>query len=303
MTSDALPAAAGIGRVALRVPDLEATVTFYEDVIGLDRLAPDAVAATSPPAEAESAVLGAAGEPLLVLDAAPDAPQRTPAQAGLYHLAILVPDRATLGAAVGRLRDRDLIDGAADHGVSEAIYSRDPAGNGVEIYVDRPKAAWPIEGDRVQMVTDPLDLDELGSLAPLDADGTLPEGTTVGHVHLEVSDLDRTAGFYADALGLNVRQRMGEQALFLAAGEYHHHVGANTWRRRSEPAGDDSLGIAWFEVVLPSESALEDAARRLEEAGVAVERERDGAVLAVTDPDGIELRLRVDDATAASTGE
>ncbi|WP_248517659.1 VOC family protein [Salinarchaeum laminariae] len=309
MSTDALPAAAGIGRVHLRVADLDEAVAFYQDVIGLDRLDPDTVEASTPApdgAELQRAVFGVASDPLLVLDAAPDAPNRSPAEAGLYHLAIRVPDRATLGAAIARLRERDLIDGAADHGVSEAIYCRDPAGNGLELYVDRPRAEWPMAGDRVEMGTDPLDLDALVALADdgesSDRSGALPAGTTIGHVHLEVTDLDATDEFYADLLGMGPRQRMGDQALFLAAGEYHHHVGANTWRRRSAPIENDSLGLESFEVVLPDDDALDAAAARFEDAGITVERPADG-VAAVFDPDGIAVRLRVDGAIAAPTGE
>ncbi|GAB3689985.1 VOC family protein [Salinarchaeum chitinilyticum] len=315
MSTDALPAAAGIGRVSLRVADLADATAFYEDVLGFERLDAATVAGAAPPIDGDRAVLGVAGEALLVLKEAPDASTRTPAQAGLYHVAICVPDRPALGAAIARLQQRDLIDGAADHGVSEAIYCRDPEGNGLEVYVDRPRAEWPMQGDRVQMVTDPLDLDELVGLADAkvgddagtgdgpETDSKLPAGTTIGHVHLEVTDLDQTHDFYADGLGMALRQRMGDQALFLAAGEYHHHVGANTWRRRSEPAGEDALGLAWFEVVVPDEGALEAAETSLREAGHDVERDHDGAVLAVADPDGIGLRLRVDDAIAAPTGE
>jgi len=309
MTSDALPADADIGRVALRVGDLEETAAFYEETIGLERLDSDVVGDTSPDpdgvagTDGDRVVLGAADEPFLVLDHAPDASPRTPTQTGLYHVAIRVPDRATLGAAIARLRGRDLIDGAADHGVSEAIYLRDPEGNGLELYADRPRAEWPLDGDRVVMVTDPLDLEALVALAEEGAASrSLPAGSTIGHVHLEVVDLEPTRTFYADALGMRIRQRMGDQALFLAAGEYHHHVGANTWRRRSERAGDDSLGLAWFEVAVPNADALAAAADRLAAAGSAVGRPEDG-LLAVTDPDGIGLRLRVDDSIAAPTGE
>jgi catechol 2,3-dioxygenase len=307
MDTTTLPAAAGVGRVALRVADLEAATAFYADVLGFERL--DAASAV-PPTDGERAIVGVDGEALLVLDGAPDAPARGPAEAGLFHVAIRLPDRAGLGAAAARLLKRNLLDGASDHGVSEALYLRDPEGNGIELYVDRPQADWPTAEDGVQMVTDPLDLDELVALAPdaaeaatagddSDSTASLPGGTTVGHVHLSVTDLDATRGFYADALGMNVRQRMGDQALFLAAGDYHHHVGANTWRRRSEPAGADSLGLDWFEVVVPDQEALAAAVERFEAKGVAVERSAEGAV-AVTDPDGIALRVRVDGSSGAS---
>jgi catechol 2,3-dioxygenase len=306
MGTNALPAAADVGRLALRVADLEAAVAFYVDVLGLERLDVDRLDAASAaqPADGERAVLGVDGEALLALDGAPDAPRRGPTEAGLYHVAIRVPDRPTFGAVVASLQDRSLIDGAADHAVSEAIYLRDPEGNGLELYVDRPREDWPVADGRVAMVTDPLGLEELVALAPdagesgnIAADDspapTLPGGTTIGHVHLEVTDLVATQAFYGETLGMNVRQRMGDQALFLAAGEYHHHVGANTWQRRSAPATGGSLGLAWFEVVVPDADALAAAVERFEAEGVAVERPAAG-VAAVTDPDGIALRVRVD---------
>jgi len=304
--NDALPAGAGIGRVALRVSDLDETAAFYEDVIGLERLDSAAVEETAPPPDGERAVLGVADEALLVLDGAPDAPARGPTEAGLYHVAVMLPDRAALGTAIERIRRNSGLDGAADHGVSEAIYCRDPAGNGLECYVDRPKSEWPMEGDRVVMETDPLDLEDLVSLSQ-DARGgeaasaELPAGTTIGHVHLEATDLESTRSLYADALGMRLRQRFGDEAIFLAAGDYHHHVGANTWRHRSAPAGD-GLGLAWFEVLVPEASALDAAVERLGDGGFEVDRSAEGAV-AVADPDGIGLRLRIDEGIAVPTGE
>ena len=310
MDTDALPAGAGIGRVGFRVAELAETAEFYADVLGFERLESTAADDTAPAAASDRAVLGAGGEALLVLEEAPDAPSRSLDEAGLYHVAIRVPDRAALGAAIARCRERDLLDGAADHGVSEAVYLRDPEGNGLELYVDRPKTEWPIESDgRVGMVTEPLDLDALADLADDSAVAApLPDGTTIGHVHLESTDLEATNDFYAGVLGMALRQRMGEEALFLAAGDYHHHVGANTWRRRSTPMTPESLGLAWFEVVVPDETALDAAAARLEDDGFDVDRSgggesADGATIAIDDPDGIRLRLRVDGAIAAPTGE
>jgi catechol 2,3-dioxygenase len=286
MSDETLPATAGIGRVALRVADLDAVVSFYRDVVGL------AVRSRA----AERATLGTADSGLLELTAAPDTPARPDSAAGLFHTAFRVPSRAALADALARVRDGWQLSGASDHAVSEALYLRDPEGNGVEIYRDRERAAWPTDdGGRVGMVTEPLDLDELASAAGDErgASATVPVGTDVGHVHLEVTSLRSARERYGDALGMNVRQETGG-ALFLAAGEYHHHVGANVWNRRSTPAA--GLGLDWFEVVVPDAGALAAVRERFDRADVATESVDGGeAELAVTDGDGIGLRVRVAD--------
>ena len=240
--------------------------------------------------------LGVDGRPLIELHADPTAPERGRTEAGLFHTAIRVPSRDALADALHRIHGDWRLDGASDHHVSEALYLTDPEGNGVEIYRDRERAAWPTDdGGRVGMVTEPLDLDELASAAGDErgASATVPVGTDVGHVHLEVTSLRSARECYGDALGMNVRQETGG-ALFLAAGEYHHHVGANVWNRRSTPAA--GLGLDWFEVVVPDAGALAAVRERFDRADVATESVDGGeAELAVTDGDGIGLRVRVAD--------
>jgi catechol 2,3-dioxygenase len=282
MKHDTLPASSGIGRVALTVGDLHEAVAFYRDVVGLAVRSRDTGAAT----------LGTDRRPLLELRTDPDAPARPETAAGLFHTAFRLPTRAALADALSRVRDGWRLGGASDHLVSEALYLRDPEGNGVEIYRDRERDEWPTTDDgRVAMVTDPLDLDDLASEAT--GGETVPAESDVGHVHIEVTGLDAAREFYADALGMNVRQEMSG-ALFLAAGEYHHHVGCNVWNRRSKPAA--GRGLDWFEVVV-STDALAGVRDRFERAGFdPVEADaaggEDGDGFAVTDPDGIELRVR-----------
>lgn len=277
--SGLLPPDTRVGRTALRVADLDEQVAFYRDVVGLAVLARDD----------ERATLGAGETPLLELDRDPDASARDRATTGLFHTAFRVPTRAALGDALSRVRERWRLDGASDHRVSEALYLADPEDNGVEIYSDYPRDEWPERADgTVGMTTEPLDLDDVVSAA--DADGA-PAGTDVGHVHLEVSSLERAETFYGDVLGFSTRATMAG-ARFLAAGGYHHHVGANTWHGRTTPAG--GRGLAWFEVVVPDPDALDAARARLADHGVEVGETDDG--LAVEDPDGIEVRLRVETA-------
>ncbi|WP_135830037.1 VOC family protein [Halorussus halobius] len=275
---DALPAETRIGRTALGASNLGEMVEFYRDVVGLGVL--DRTDAT--------AVLGVDGTPLLVLDRDSDAGRRDPSRAGLFHTAFRVPSRGALGDALARIRDRARLDGASDHGVSEALYLTDPEGNGVEIYRDFPRAEWPRSADGgVRMGTYRLHLDPLAAAAT--GESAAPPGTDVGHVHLEVTSLDAFEEFYVDRLGFE-RQAAVPDALFVSAGGYHHHVGANTWNGRSEPTGDG--GLSWFEVVVPQARALDAIRDRLSASQYAMAETDDG--VAVTGPDDIEVRFRVE---------
>lgn len=242
-----LPAATHLGIVYLRVSDLERSLAFYRDLLGLHPL----------PAREGTTFLATAsgGPPILALTPTPGAVPRPPRTVGLYHFALLCPERLDLARAVHRLLEcRWPLEGAADHGVSEAIYLADPDGNGVEIYADRPVDLWRWESGEVVMRTWPLDLpgllihfrDELGDWSGLAA------GTTVGHIHLHVSDLERAESFYHDLLGFEVTTRAYPGSLFLAADGYHHHIGLNTW---TTPAGARSpvptAGLEAFEIIIP----------------------------------------------------
>jgi catechol 2,3-dioxygenase len=249
-----LPASTHIGRVFLRCQDLSRCVAFYRDALGLEVLE----------RSAELAFLGAGGRALLGLISAPDA--RAAGRApGLYHVALLLPDRASLGAFLAHaVRSRLALQGASDHGVSEAIYLADPEGNGIEVYRDRPREAWPRRGERVAMGTGPIDgeglLAEAGQAGPFRA----PAGTLVGHVHLRVADAAAAAARYRDDLGMDVTQADFPGARFLSAGGYHHHLGVNEWETRGAPARQpETLGLAWFEVVVPDDGARAAAEVRL----------------------------------------
>lgn len=272
-----LPQTTRVGRVALRVTDLDRLVDFYEAVVGLEVRHH----------EAERAVLGTNDDPLLELIAEPDTSPRGVDETGLFHTAFRVPSRAALADALSRVREQWQLDGASDHLVSEALYLHDPENNGIEIYCDRPRTEWPNKDDGTAgMETLPLDLDTFSDVG--ENAMTVPAGTSVGHIHLEVSSLPASQAFYVDGLGLAVRDRYDNEALFVAAGEYHHRIGLNTWNRRTEPPS--GRGLLWFELIVPDENALVDARSRLEERGIAVAGRSEDRVT-VTDPDGIELRL------------
>jgi catechol 2,3-dioxygenase len=273
--ADTLPDGTRPGRVALRVNDRARLTEFYATVVGLEVGREDG----------DRTVLGAGGTPLLELCEDPAAPERSPEETGLFHTAFRVPSRAALGAALERVEREWRLDGASDHLVSEALYLSDPEDNGVEIYRDRPREDWPAAADgRVEMETLGLDLDPLRDLG--EAAATAPPATTVGHVHLEVADLPAARDFYR-TLGLRVRQQYGTSAAFLAAGDYHHHVGVNVWNGRS--ASLAGRGLAWFELVVPDEGDLAAVRERVDRRDVT--RTASDA-LEVTDPDGISLRLR-----------
>jgi len=286
-TGGALPAATTVGVVSLTVADLDRSTAFYRDAIGLRMLA----------REDGRATLGVEGRQLLELVEEPGArPAR--GYTGLYHFALLLPERADLARWLAHVaRERVPLQGASDHFVSEAVYLADPDGHGIEIYNDRPRSVW--EGKVAErMTTLPLDVDDLfGELEdprtePFDG---LPAGTVMGHVHLKVATIPETVAFYRDALGFEVMAVYGSQAVFFAAGGYHHHLGANTWESAGAPqppAG--SAALRHVTVVLPDTEAREQAVRRLEAAGAEVVEVAAGPM--VHDPSGNAVVL-------AATGE
>jgi catechol 2,3-dioxygenase len=225
--------------VTLRVRDLGRMLAFYRDQVGLRE-----IGRRGPAVE-----LSATGKSpsLVTLVEGSGGPSPTPTAASLFHLAILLPGRADLGTVVRRLIGLGVpMEGAADHGVSEAFYLSDPEGNGVELYCDKAPYLWPLAGDQVAMVTEPLDHQAILSLGRPDATKVpLPADTRIGHVHLSVSDLPAAEKLFAGTLGMAVRQRNFPGALFFAHDGYHHHLAANTWRGTRRPSSN-GLGLASF---------------------------------------------------------
>ncbi|WP_135303227.1 VOC family protein [Haloarcula amylovorans] len=274
--TETLSAETTVGRVGLTVTDAASVASFYETTVGLSRHE----------TTEQRIVLGDGETPLLELYEDASAPARPRSAAGLFHTAFRVPSRSALGDALARFERAGQLDGASDHLVSEALYCSDPEGNGVEVYCDRPRSEWSESADGgVEMATELLDLADLRTAAA--GAEQAPVGTDVGHVHLEVTSLDVARKFYVDALGMTVRTSY-DGALFLAAGDYHHHVGVNVWNRRTNPVG--GRGLAWFELVVPNNGALDAASERLSAAGYEVTAAEQG--VSVTDPDGVTVRLR-----------
>ncbi len=242
-----MPDETSLGEVALRVADLERSLGFYTGPFGLRLLG----------RRNGVAVLGADGRPLLRLIERPNARPKPHSATGLYHFAVLLPDRAALGRLFLKLVKYGVpIEGAADHLVSEAIYLRDPDGNGIEIYRDKPREEWPMAGSEVRMANAPLDFEGIVAAAGDRPWEGIAPGTRIGHVHLQVSDLGRAERFYCQILGFNVMQRW-RGALFVSAGGYHHHIGLNVWASLGgPPPPEDSAGLEYFEIRLPSAEAL-----------------------------------------------
>lgn len=272
--------------VRLRARSLDALANFYEEVIGLHRQ-------PSPSGEVRLGASTDAGFPLVVLEEDTEAVERPSSAAGLFHLAILLPSRRALSQALRRLQAASYrLTGASDHLVSHALYLDDPEGNGIEIYWDQPQQKWPI-GANGQVLMDTLPLDLGALLAESDATPAhVPHDTVLGHVHLEVSDLDRTTQFGLEVLGLNIRLDYG-RAHFMAWGDYHHHIAANSWRRRNQPMLPNAKGLVAIRVDFPSAAAIDDVVARAQaDDGLTVERGED--LVTLIGPDGIrwELGLR-----------
>jgi catechol 2,3-dioxygenase len=277
-----IPDATTVGSVHLTVADLGRSLDYYRHAIGLDVLVDGSGRAS----------LGAGEQELLVLVEEPGAAP-SHGYTGLYHFALLVPERADLARWLAHAsRDRVQLTGLSDHYVSEALYLRDPDHHGIEIYCDRPRERW--EGQvGSTLTTAPLDvrdlLGELDDPAAEPFDG-LPAGTVMGHVHLKAANTSGIVEFYRDVLGFAVTAQLGSQAVFLSAGGYHHHLGANTWESAgAPPPPPGSASLRHYTIVLPGESERNDAVQRLADAGIEVEDAEHGPL--ASDPSGNALVL------------
>jgi catechol 2,3-dioxygenase len=277
-----LPAALRLGPVRLQVADLNRSVLYYERVIGLRVLR----------REGSSAVLGAHNDdtPLVELHERPRAtPVPRRGRLGLYHYAILLPDRPSLGRFVAHLSRLGEHAGMADHLVSEAIYVTDPDGLGIEVYADRPRSVWRMQGRSIAIASLPLDAEDLVRAGEGVAWSGAPKGTHIGHVHLHVSDLDDAAAFYHVGLGFDKVVLDYPGALFLSAGGYHHHLGTNTWAAGAARATDADARLLEWTVEVPSEKDVLEAAQSLALSGYKITHQGDDALS--IDPWGVGVRI------------
>jgi catechol 2,3-dioxygenase len=283
MSAAALPDGLRLGHLELTVSDLDRSVAFYQESLGL-----------RPRRREESAAVMGTDERDLV--ALVEEPGARPAgrHAGLYHFALLFPTREDLARALARVAaTRTPIEGAADHGVSEAIYLPDPDGNGIELYADRPRDRWPgpDAGMKVGMYTIALDLQGLLDVAGGDVPQHAAPGLVLGHVHLHVGDVAEAVAFYGDVLGFELMARL-PGAAFVAAGGYHHHLGVNTWRGQGVgPPPPRTVGVREWVVVLEDAADVDAVRERVAAAGLPVE-DAGGRSALVRDPWQLAVRFQ-----------
>ncbi|WP_106495304.1 VOC family protein [Lentibacillus sp. Marseille-P4043] len=271
-----------VGEVSINVTDLERSLTFYKTIVGFKVLEQTE----------QRAVLTADGKtPLLILERPADVVPKVGRTAGLYHFAILLPTRADLSAFLRHIIQMRVQLGAADHLVSEALYFSDPDGNGIEVYHDRPSSEWSWENGEVSMATEQLDGDSILAESAQEWNG-LPEQTVMGHIHLHVSDLQKTEEFYINGLGFTVVTTY-PGALFTSTGDYHHHIGLNVWNGVGAPMPTkNSVGLNYFTLVFPNEKSRTSAVERLRQIGANVTNEQDYYV--TEDPSGNVIRMMMD---------
>lgn len=302
-----------IGYVSLNVSDISQSLEFYESTLGFKVMGRQSAAG-------DRALLSPTGSNSTYLvelrKAARKEEMHRRRSAGLYHFAILLPERRFLADALvlllqGEKRGRVRFDGMADHGVSESVYIRDPDSNGIEIYRDRPRPEWPplqqqnglvasADGSRqqIRMVTERLDMQSLLAQATDEGWKGMPAGITIGHVHLHVRDLGRALQFYSGALGLGLTFAL-PGAYFFAAGDYHHHVATNTWlgsddnvAAAAQPGAKatELIGLNHFAIKIPDEKEVKKIAENVSRHGIIPVSQEHGAIM-VRDPDGITVKL------------
>jgi len=282
-----------ICNIQIRTANVSRLRDFYVDILGFEPLETD---------EGELQLFSDIDQdPLVTIHERIDAAPRTDSSPGLYHVAFLMPTRTELARILARLAEkRYALQGFADHGVSEAIYLSDPDGNGIELYCDRPREAWPRKNGELEMFTRPLDLENLLSEIGDETqawDGIHPE-TTIGHIHLQVSDVVKSGEYYHNVLGYDIIQKNFPGAQFLSTGGYHHHIGINNWNSKgSSPAPQGSSGLMQFSVETADLITLRHLQVQFLHKGVSFEEipseNNSMPALLVHDPDGIAIQIVV----------
>ena len=252
-----------VDHIHLYIKDLNKVTKFYREVLGFSLL----------DQTVNKAVLTADGKnPIITLEVPSSLEGRNPRSTGLYHLAILLPHRNDLAAFVLHLIQKKVPFGSSDHLVSEAIYFSDPEQNGIEVYIDRDPHAWSWQQGQVQMAVDPIDFHNLlKDVEKLPLWEGAPKDTVLGHIHLHVKDLKETVKFYTDGLGFQIVSALGNQAVFLSDGGYHHHIGMNTWQGVGAPAKKPlSAGLHTYRIQYPDEEKRQQAIHRLDQMGYSI---------------------------------
>ena len=285
LKEDKLSAQLSMNAVQLKVGDLDTMSTYYQQALGLDVLK-ESAAGTS---------LGRGAETLVQLTPAPGLQLPARGEAGLFHTALLSKTQADLAATVlsAAQYNQSSFVGSSDHLVSEAFYFTDPEGNGIELYFDRPRDTWTWTGDQVSMDTIYLDPNNFLNthLTEEAVAGQKQAGAEVGHVHLQVGDVATAHQFYVQTLGFDQTAALGNQALFVSAGGYHHHMAMNVWNSRGAGPRKDTLGLGEVLINVPTQDEIGKIAERLDFAGV--QNHHTGSELQFKDPWNNQLRVAV----------
>ncbi|MGR3765685.1 VOC family protein [Rossellomorea sp. NS-SX7] len=273
-----------VSGVTIKVEDLQRSIHFYQKIIGFKVL---------DQSQFEARLTADGRTPLLTLDQPANVTQKQPRTTGLYHFALLLPERADLGRVLNHFAQLNIPLGSSDHLVSEALYLNDPDGNGIEVYWDKPSSGWTWNGGQVEMAVDPIDARAILAEGEEEPWTGLPLQTVMGHIHLHAAELNETADFYTKGLGFEVVSRLGNQAMFLSTGRYHHHIGLNTWNGVGAPQpAENSAGLRAFDIRFPSEQDRKMAISRLETLGIHVHDEPNGQFSTV-DPSGNKMYLTI----------
>ncbi|MFC4024417.1 VOC family protein [Oceanobacillus longus] len=273
-----------VGHVRIKVENIEKSLEYYQEIIGFQILEQNQT----------SAKLTTDGKTsILSLEQPENGISKQGKSTGLYHFAILLPQRSDLANIVNHLNEKGIRFGSSDHLVSEALYLKDPDGNGIEIYIDREPSSWSWNNGEVAMTVDQLDFEDLStSLIPGQSWSGLPAETVMGHIHLHVSELEKTEQFYREGLGFDVVNRYGGQALFISTGNYHHHIGLNTWNGVGAPTPPaNSPGLESFTLILPNVEARNQVVGHLISIGASVAEENDTFI--THDPSGNRIVLAI----------
>lgn len=268
--------------ITLRVKSMEKQLQFYHEALGLTVLKQ----------ETKQITLGANNNhPLIVLQLDENVVQKPANAIGLYHLALLVPSREDLAHVIKHIQQQGVrFDGASDHLFSEAFYLTDPEGNGIEIYRDRPRTEWPrSESGELVAASDPIDLEGIMALHDENRKWLgFPEGTVLGHLHLQVSQLLDSGYFYLNVLGFEEITRFHDSALFMSAGGYHHHVAVNTWQARGATLPTEHVtGIVNYSIALSSKNEMDKFISHLQELHVEIQQNEKG--FSLLDPNHIRI--------------
>ncbi|WP_257351880.1 VOC family protein [Pseudalkalibacillus decolorationis] len=271
-----------IGHVHLTVSDLKRSLTFYTETLGFRVLE-----------ETDNKVTLSTDNqtPLIIIEQEEKVLPKQQRTTGLYHFAILVPNRRDLGAFIRHISESGYpVQGASDHLFSEAVYLADPDGHGIEVYVDRPESEWVWKNGELPFISDPLDIDSLLKESGDKEWSGFPNKTVLGHIHLHVADLNTAKIFYNEGLGFDITVPFRHQALFVSSGRYHHHIGLNTWNGQGAPApGENHVRMNWYSIVLPSEEVRSSIIERLVKIGASIHKEN-GSVW-IKDPSHNKIRL------------